>query len=60
MEHDEFEHGMEMRPIHLLAGAIAGIAEHCGMYPIDTIKVCFQNSTSFEFTKSRPISNQKQ
>jgi solute carrier family 25 iron transporter 28/37 len=24
---------------HLIAGAIAGTAEHCGMFPIDTIKV---------------------
>ena len=24
---------------HLIAGAIAGTAEHCGMFPVDTIKV---------------------
>ena len=24
---------------HLLAGAIAGTVEHCGMFPLDTIKV---------------------
>ncbi len=24
---------------HLIAGAAAGTAEHCGMFPIDTIKV---------------------
>lgn len=27
---------------HIIAGAIAGVVEHCGMFPIDTIKVCFQ------------------
>lgn len=25
---------------HLIAGAFAGTAEHCAMFPIDTIKVC--------------------
>ena len=25
---------------HFVAGALAGTAEHCGMYPVDTIKVC--------------------
>lgn len=25
---------------HLIAGAVAGTAEHCGMFPVDTIKVC--------------------
>jgi hypothetical protein len=24
---------------HMIAGAIAGTAEHCGMFPVDTIKV---------------------
>lgn len=24
---------------HLIAGAAAGTIEHCGMYPLDTIKV---------------------
>jgi len=28
--------------IHFIAGAIAGTAEHCGMYPIDTIKTHIQ------------------
>ena len=26
--------------IHLSAGAIAGIMEHCVVYPIDSVKVC--------------------
>lgn len=25
--------------VHLIAGATAGTIEHCGMYPVDTIKV---------------------
>jgi len=28
--------------VHLIAGAAAGFAEHCGMYPIDTIKTHIQ------------------
>ena len=24
---------------HFVAGAVAGTVEHCGMYPIDTLKV---------------------
>lgn len=27
--------------VHLLAGAAAGIMEHCVMYPIDSVKVRF-------------------
>jgi solute carrier family 25 iron transporter 28/37 len=26
--------------IHMVAGALAGIGEHCIMYPIDVVKVC--------------------
>jgi solute carrier family 25 iron transporter 28/37 len=36
---------------HMIAGAIAGTAEHCVMYPLDSVKViipiilyCFNNS----------------
>lgn len=29
---------------HLMAGAIAGTAEHCGMFPVDTIKVNFEKT----------------
>ena len=27
--------------VHLCAGAAAGIMEHCAMYPVDCVKVCF-------------------
>lgn len=39
----EFDSLPESYPFvtHLLAGALAGISEHCVMYPIDNIKVCF-------------------
>jgi len=29
---------------HLVAGAASGILEHCFMYPIDSVKVCFYHS----------------
>jgi hypothetical protein len=35
----DIEDSMGISPVHFLAGAIAGTAEHCGMYPVDTIKV---------------------
>jgi hypothetical protein len=42
MADDEFEALPDTYPLstHLVAGALAGIAEHCIMYPIDSIKVC--------------------
>jgi hypothetical protein len=38
--HDVEEYQGGSYVTHLIAGAIAGTAEHCGMFPIDTIKVC--------------------
>lgn len=35
----DIEDEMGLSPAHFIAGALAGTAEHCGMYPIDTIKV---------------------
>lgn len=35
----EIEDEVGTSPLHLIAGAVAGTVEHCGMYPIDTIKV---------------------
>ena len=26
--------------IHMAAGALAGVGEHCVMYPVDVVKVC--------------------
>jgi hypothetical protein len=38
MEIDDTE--VSSSVVHLIAGATAGTIEHCGMYPVDTIKVC--------------------
>lgn len=40
---------MGISPVHFLAGAVAGTAEHCGMYPIDTIKVRVLQSSYVKF-----------
>lgn len=37
---------MGISPVHFLAGAVAGTAEHCGMYPVDTIKVRLNASSN--------------
>jgi hypothetical protein len=34
---------------HLIAGALAGTAEHCAMFPVDTIKVIIFLSFSSNF-----------
>eukprot|EP01104_Vermistella_antarctica_P010198 TRINITY_DN269_c0_g1_i2.p1 TRINITY_DN269_c0_g1~~TRINITY_DN269_c0_g1_i2.p1 ORF type:complete len:361 (+),score=72.24 TRINITY_DN269_c0_g1_i2:402-1484(+) len=39
-EEDEFDFGTPLS--HCAAGAIAGVAEHCGMYPLDTLKTHIQ------------------
>jgi hypothetical protein len=38
---DDFEEFKEGDSVlqHLIAGATAGTIEHCGIYPVDTIKV---------------------
>ncbi|KYQ90123.1 mitochondrial substrate carrier family protein [Tieghemostelium lacteum] len=41
MSHDHGSEGGSFY-VHLIAGASAGFAEHCGMYPIDTIKTHIQ------------------
>lgn len=32
---------------HMIAGAIAGVMEHCLMYPLDSVKVSGQNRLEF-------------
>jgi len=32
---------------HCIAGSCAGIMEHMGLYPVDTLKVSIQNSQFF-------------
>jgi len=45
----DIEDAMGISPVHFLAGAVAGTAEHCGMYPVDTIKVRAPSSLSLFF-----------
>ena len=39
---DDYEALPESTPFHIVAaaGAAAGVAEHCVMYPVDSVKVC--------------------
>ena len=47
MEDSEYESlPTEKVSVHLMAGAIAGVMEHCVMYPVDSVKV-------HKITKSR-------
>lgn len=41
---DDFEELKEGESVvvHLIAGATAGVAEHCGMFPVDTVKTSLQ------------------
>jgi len=41
MDPEEFQPGDNVL-VHMIAGAAAGTAEHCGMFPIDTIKTSMQ------------------
>lgn len=45
MEIDDSE--VSSSVVHLIAGATAGTIEHCGMYPVDTIKVRESTCTIF-------------
>lgn len=41
MDFDEYETlPTSKTSIHMMAGALAGIMEHCVMYPLDSVKVC--------------------
>lgn len=35
----DIENNMGQSFAHFVAGAVAGTVEHCGMYPVDTLKV---------------------
>lgn len=40
---------------HMFAGAVAGIAEHCVMYPFDVVKVgCFDQEPDFRIRLANP------
>lgn len=49
MEEDEYESLPETATSsdHMIAGAIAGIMEHCIIYPVDVVKVRFHNKKFF-------------
>lgn len=47
MAEPEVEEEALNSPAHFLAGALAGTAEHTGMFPVDTIKV--RSERVFEF-----------
>lgn len=53
MEDDEYENlPTERMSVHLIAGGMAGMMEHCVMYPVDCVKVSkntFQNALKYEF-----------
>lgn len=40
---DDYESLPETAPLSVVAtaGAVAGVAEHCAMYPVDSVKVIF-------------------
>jgi hypothetical protein len=40
---------------HLIAGAIAGTAEHCVMFPVDTVKVSLYKKVSFNIHFDRHL-----
>jgi len=40
---------------HLLAGAVAGTVEHCGMFPLDTIKTHIQAQNRPVLTQHTPV-----
>ena len=43
MDMDEYESLPPSTPLYVscCAGALAGVAEHCAMYPVDSVKVFF-------------------
>ena len=47
-EEDPYESLPETSTVgtHMLAGALAGVGEHCVMYPFDCVKVHFSYSVS--------------
>jgi len=45
---EDIEDEMGKSSHHFVAGALAGTAEHCGMYPIDTIKTHIQAKSTID------------
>ena len=43
MDMDDYESLPPSTPLYVscTAGALAGVAEHCAMFPVDSVKVCY-------------------
>lgn len=57
MDDSEYESlPTEKVTVHLAAGALAGVMEHCVMYPVDVVKVRSVRFTGFlsDFNNSSP------
>ena len=54
LEHQSPPSGGSSMIHHMIAGAVAGTTEHCGMFPVDTIKVrvcvCVSGSLSLSLS----------
>lgn len=56
MHDSEYENlPTEKVTVHLAAGALAGVMEHCVMYPVDVVKVRSNRFTGFLSEFNNPI-----
>lgn len=44
---------------HMLAGAVAGVMEHCLMYPVDCVKVGYRCHTRVHLGALKPVESQR-
>lgn len=49
-EYESLPNHITSTSIHLSAGAIAGVMEHCVVYPIDSVKVSSTRRLALEFS----------
>ena len=59
MDMDDYESLPPSTPLYVscTAGALAGVAEHCAMFPVDSVKVCyFHKFYNVYFLDARQIS----
>ena len=60
---EDYEALPESTPFHIVAaaGAAAGVAEHCVMYPVDSVKVCcFQKLKIYTLNLAKDLVNDNQ
>eukprot|EP01088_Endostelium_zonatum_P006068 TRINITY_DN18172_c0_g1_i2.p1 TRINITY_DN18172_c0_g1~~TRINITY_DN18172_c0_g1_i2.p1 ORF type:complete len:309 (+),score=34.15 TRINITY_DN18172_c0_g1_i2:42-968(+) len=55
---DHDDHGYRTVP-HLIAGGVAGMVEHCGMFPFDTIKTHMQIKSGGMYITAKNIVSQR-